>query len=43
MGNAAEDVIAAADVVTGTNDNDGVAAAIERYVFGGGGDSATRL
>lgn len=33
MGNASPAVKAAADLVTGTNDEDGVAAVIERYLL----------
>lgn len=35
MGNAEEEIKAAGDYVTDTNDNDGVAKAIERFCFGG--------
>ena len=34
MGNAPEEVLAAADAVTGTNVQDGAAQAIERYILG---------
>ena len=33
MQNASEDVLAAADVVVATNDEDGVAEAVERFVL----------
>ena len=32
MGNASDDVKAAADIITDTNDNDGVAQIIELYI-----------
>lgn len=42
MGNARPDVQKAADFVTGTNEEDGFAAAIERFILGGGrGDAAS--
>ena len=35
MGNATPDILAAADAVTDTNDRDGVAKALERFVLNG--------
>ena len=42
MGNAQPEVLAAADAVTGDNNHDGVAQAIEKYILQGAGSGAER-